>query len=274
MARVLVCGHINHDRLWRLDQPLRAGGRIGWLDREIRLGGGAFFTGAQLMALGHEVALVSSLGADQPGRQARARLMAEGYDTTHLAEPGHETVLTEILLEPCGERTILASRSAMGPLIDLAGDEQADAAYLNCLHPGPRLLEGLAGTGLVVSQFPLADHAGPRVADVMIGSCGDFPGVSMDALWRRAGGFCAGRLRWLVLTDGPGPVTILDGQAVQTVQPPRQVPASDTTGAGDTYAAGLIAALLKDQPIRDAVLTACRTTADWLEARDTGEKVL
>lgn len=26
--RIVVIGHINHDRIWRLTEPLRAGGRI------------------------------------------------------------------------------------------------------------------------------------------------------------------------------------------------------------------------------------------------------
>ena len=47
--RVIVVGHINHDRIWRLTEPLRAGGRIAWSSRETRLGGGGYFTARRLL---------------------------------------------------------------------------------------------------------------------------------------------------------------------------------------------------------------------------------
>ncbi|PTM93552.1 PfkB family carbohydrate kinase [Mycoplana dimorpha] len=268
MARVLVIGHVNHDRLWRLDQPLRPGGRIGWTAREVCLGGGAFFTGAQLLSLGHAAVLVSTLCGDQLGRETRTRLAADGFDVTHVAEPDGETALTEILLEPSGERTILNARSALMRVVELSGEPIAEAAYINCLNPGRRAVARLETLPFVVSQFPVREDAAARPADLVIGSRDDFPGESLEFLWRRAASHCGGRLKHLVLTDGPGPITILDGRSVQTVVPARQVPTSNAIGAGDTYAAGLIAALLDGLPIEVAARAASETTAQWLEARE------
>ena len=71
-TRVVVIGHINHDRIWRLTEPLRAGGRIAWASRETRLGGGGYFTARRLLDLGHEVALLSNLMSDAHGEAALA----------------------------------------------------------------------------------------------------------------------------------------------------------------------------------------------------------
>ena len=52
MARVLVIAHLNHDRIWELDGPLKSGSRISWGKREIRLGGGGYFTGSPFFGSG------------------------------------------------------------------------------------------------------------------------------------------------------------------------------------------------------------------------------
>jgi len=52
MARVLVIAHLNHDRIWELDAPLKSGSRVSWGKREIRLGGGGYFTGSPFFGSG------------------------------------------------------------------------------------------------------------------------------------------------------------------------------------------------------------------------------
>ncbi|MCM0752508.1 hypothetical protein DEA98_18920 [Brucella pseudogrignonensis] len=107
MARVLVIAHLNHDRIWELDGPLKSGSRVSWGKRETRLGGGGYFTGSPFLALGHEVALVSSLGNDALGDTARSELSELGFDMQHVYKRDSGTHITDILLEPSGERTIL-----------------------------------------------------------------------------------------------------------------------------------------------------------------------
>lgn len=269
MARILVVGHVNHDRLWRLDRPLRPGGRIGFGAREVRIGGGGYCTGSQLLALGHAVVLVSALSGDRRGSETRAKLAADGFDMTHVVKADGDTKLTEILLEPSGERTILTPRTASRRVVELSGEVEAEAAYVNCLNPGPRLVARLETLPFVVSQFPVLEDATPRPADLVIGSRDDFPGESLESLWQRGGRHCGGRMKRLVLTDGPRPVAILDGRGVATVPLARQVQTGNVIGAGDSFAAALIAALLDGMPIEDAASAASLTTAAWLEARDS-----
>ena len=268
MARVLVIAHLNHDRIWELDGPLKSGSRISWGKRETRLGGGGYFTGSPFLALGHEVALVSSLGNDALGETARSELSELGFDMQHVLTRDSGTHITEILLEPSGERTILTPSDGPMRLFRLDGNVKADAAYINCFNPDATILKTLASIGLVVSQFPLSETSVPRPADLMIGSKGDFPELDDDALWRKAHHFCGPRLKHLVMTDGARTITIYDGRETRTVQPMRRATVSNTIGAGDHFSACLISAMLSGAAIEDAASAASKATTEWLEQRD------
>jgi hypothetical protein len=99
---VVVIGHINHDRVWRLKAPLRSGARITWSERRIRLGGGGYYTARRLMDLGRPVRLVSTLCNDSHGRWAFNALSARHYDLSHVGMSDGETDCADILIEPGG----------------------------------------------------------------------------------------------------------------------------------------------------------------------------
>lgn len=268
MSRILVVAHLNHDRIWQFDRPLVAGARIPWGERAIHLGGGGFFTGSQLLALGHEVALVGSLGDDELGQSAWKQLAECGFDLTHVMWRDSKTQLTEILLEPTGERTILTPRNAPARPFTLRGEVHAQAAYINCFNPDAAIHAAFDAIPLVASQFPLSDSAVFRPADLMIGSRGDLAGLDMQALWNRSRALCGPRLRHLVITDGPNPVTVFDGQQSHPVQPAKRVAVRSTIGAGDHFSANLISAILRGLTMSEAAGTASDATARWLDERD------
>lgn len=264
MARILVIAHLNHDRIWQLDAPLQSGARLGCSKRNVRLGGGGYFTGTALLQLGHDVALVSSLSSDAMGVEAHSRLAQLGFDMQHVYMRDSATNLTEILLEPSGERTIISPDHRSARRYKMADYAVVDAAYINCVEPDETVLNALQAAFLSVTQFPIAETALPRPADLIIGSRGDFPHHSDEVLWRRAQKLCGSRLRHLVMTDGTRPVTIYDGKHLRIVQPARQVKVSNAIGAGDHFCAHLISALLSDKKIAVAAAIACAATASWL----------
>ncbi len=268
MARILVIAHLNHDRIWELDGALKSGSRVSWGKRETRLGGGGYFTGSPFLALGHEVALVSSLGNDALGETARSELSELGFDMQHVCKRDSGTHITDILLEPSGERTILTPSQGPMRLFRLDGNVKADAAYINCFNPDATILKALDSIGLVVSQFPLSESSVPRPADLMIGSKGDFPELDDNALWRKARHFCGSRLKHLVMTDGARAITIHDGEQIRNVTPMKRAVVKNTIGAGDHFSANLVSALLAGAAIEDAARNASKATADWLEQRD------
>ncbi|NPD17407.1 hypothetical protein HOY34_19665 [Xinfangfangia sp. D13-10-4-6] len=261
---VMVVGHINHDRIWRLSERLVSGGRQRWTEREISRGGGAFFTGNRLHELGHRVEYVSALASDAMGQETFAALQAAGFGTAHIARGAPATVLTEILLAPDGERTILQAPGRQ-PVFDLSGPPpEAGAAYLNIHHIGAGLREALSHLDLVLLQLPLIADA-EIAADYAITSAADFADLTPGEILARARGVCGARLRALILTDGPGPVLLLPVQGdAQTIPINRPLVLKNSIGAGDSYAGGLCHALSLGMSPAQAVEHAGTLARDWL----------
>ncbi|MDH4414276.1 MAG: PfkB family carbohydrate kinase [Rhizobium sp.] len=265
--RVVVIGHINHDRIWRLTEPLRAGGRIAWSSRETRLGGGGYFTARRLLDLGHDVALLSNLMGDAHGESALADLRAAGFDTSLIARRDGDTDFADILLDPTGERTILSSERRLSRTFLLGQQIEADAFYVNAPKLPETILAALEHAPLVVSQFPLRE-GDVRPADVMVGSKADFPGVTLAEAWQRASALASKRLTHLVMTDGPAAISIYDGRNERTASLDRTVSVRDTIGAGDTFCGSLMHALLGGADIVEGSRIAANATTDWLELRE------
>ena len=266
-TRVVVIGHINHDRIWRLTEPLRAGGRIAWSSRDTRLGGGGYFTAKRLLDLGHDVALLSNLMTDDHGETALAELEAMGFDTRLIACREGGTDFADILLDPTGERTILSSERRLSRTFLLDKPVRADAFYVNAPKLPQTILGSLERAPLVVSQLPIRE-GGPRPADVIVGSKADLPGMALADVWRIAAELGTKRLTHLVMTDGPDTISLFDGHVEQTVSLARTVRVPDTIGAGDSFSGALLHGLLEGRGIVEATRLAGDMTTDWLEQRE------
>lgn len=266
-GRIVVIGHVNHDRIWRLTEPLRAGGRILWSSRNTRLGGGGYFTARRLRDLGHPVAILSNLMTDEYGDRAMADLDALGFDTSLMTRLPGDTDFADILLDPMGERTILSNERRLSREFVLTAPVSDATFYVNAPILPDTILTALHQARLVVSQLPLR-RAAPRPADIMIGSKADVPAKSINDCWSLASALADGRLRHLVMTDGPQAISIYDGTREITVAIEQQVAVRDTIGAGDSFSGGLIHALLSGIEIVEAARIAAVLTAQWLASRE------
>jgi sugar/nucleoside kinase (ribokinase family) len=266
MKTVVVVAHINHDRVWTLAGALASGARVSYAKREVRLGGGGFTAGSQLLELGNTVRIVTNLRADDYGRSARDTLSAMGFDISNVTMLDGETQFAEILLEPDGERTILTKSGPRQPLT-LPTQLVGDAAYVNTSFLDDNVLATLQLLPLVVSELPIR-QATPRPADVVTCSKGDFPGETLQAVWERARLVAGDRLHTLVMTDGPRPISIYDGTTCQDIQPPELVTVRDTIGAGDCFTGSLINGLMKRIDLKSAAVEASRLTSAWLRRRN------
>lgn len=264
---VVVIGHINHDRVWRLKEPLRPGGRIAWIDRTVRLGGGGYYTGSMLLDLGRNVELVSTLADDEHGRKALEELRRKGFGTGHVTMIDGETEFAEIFLDPTGERTILGSTKRIARNFTLDRPFQAKAFYVNGIQLSETVVASLDKAALVVSQFPLRNPT-PRPADIVVGSKADFPGMSLTDIWQAACVIAGERLKELMLTDGPNEIRIYDGRSETGIGVHEKVVTADTIGAGDSFSGAVLHELLNGMPITDAAASACERTADWLRRRN------
>lgn len=73
--------------------------------------------------------------------------------------------------------------------------------------------------------------------------------------------------RHLVVTAGAQPVTVLSGGAAERMPVPRLPPRTDTTGAGDFFAAGLLDGLARGMPAARAAAYGAATAARVLSDR-------
>ncbi|MBV2185141.1 MAG: carbohydrate kinase [Rhizobium sp.] len=268
---VVVIGHINHDRIWRLKAPLRSGARITWSERRFRLGGGGYYTARRLMELGRPVRLVSTLYNDRHGRWAFDVLGARNFDLLHVGTAEGETDCADILLEPNGERTILSGEKRISRSFSVAAQIEGKAFYVNGARLCDNIVRSLEAAPLVLSQFPLGTPT-PRPADIMVGSKADFPGLGLEETWQQAKQICGDRLRHLALTDGPRETTVYDGWSRYDVRVNHAVPTNDTTGAGDSFSAALLHAMMGGENLAQAAEWASEATAVWLQRRDTASK--
>ncbi|MCO8270911.1 PfkB family carbohydrate kinase [Actinoplanes sp. TRM 88003] len=228
-------------------------------------GGQAANTAAWLAHAGQPVTLIAAVGDDPAGRERVAELTAAGVRCAVRAHPGQVTGSVVVLAGP-EERTMITDRGAalrLDPAHVRAAIESTEASHLHLsgyplLHDGSRRagLEALkvaAERGLTTSvdaasAAPLR-AAGPEAFLDWVRDC-DLLLCNADEADVLAGaGAAAGQARRLtqhvrnvVVKQGAAGAVwgSRDGSAV-TVTPTR-VAMKDPTGAGDAFAAGLLAA--------------------------------
>lgn len=258
MARIIIIGSIAEDDVVRLGEPLRAGAHIEGRESGVRLGGGGANTALPLARAGHHVALVSAVGTDAAGHRLLGGLGTAGVDTSAVvALEDQATTRSVIFIDSAGERTIINLRRT----VEVAPPHRvleitADWLYVRNRDVGlAPLLRQKAETCRIAAHIPPCAE-GARPAHVLVGSASD---LAADVL---ADPFAAGQriagdgLEWVVITRGERGV-IAHGPAGLRVE--RAAPAVtpiDTTGAGDSFAAGLIHALASGRPMEDALAVA------------------
>jgi len=207
LARIAVIGSIACDEVARLATPLRPGAHLTGTRTGIRLGGGGANTAVPLAAAGHHTILLSAVGVDAAGHALLAELAGAGVDVSGVTRCAHPTTHSLILVEPCGERTVinLARCEEAAPptrLLELACEAVYARNRRGDLAP---LLARKANECLVVAHVPPVEPA-CRPAHVIVGSASDLaPYEVRDPLTlgpRLPRSGCAGSSS---LPDGPVP---------------------------------------------------------------------
>lgn len=271
--RVLVVGDLLVDVVVVPDGAVRPGSDTA---ATIRSGGGgsAANTAAWLAWSGRSVSLLAAVGDDLFGTSARSELAAHGVEHLGPVLLGARTGACVVVVDPAGERTMLPDRGAndllgaelTGVLLDDAGLPLGDVAWVHLsgytlLHPGSRPAGEVvvrqardAGIGLSVdaaSAGPICDLGAGAFLDRVRGAEVLFANeAELDAL----GGPDAvlGAVGALVTKRGAAGASWTDGREVLDVRA-KPVEVVDTTGAGDAFAAGVLAAWLAGTTVRDAL---------------------
>jgi 2-dehydro-3-deoxygluconokinase len=251
-------------------------------DRMWRMGpaGDTYNTSVYLSRLGVATAYLTALGADPFSTEMRERWAAEGLDTSLvLTEPDRVPGLYAIRTDEAGERSFFYWReqSAVRRLFDLPGIDAALASaaraklvYLSGItlslfdKPGlMRLVELCAAVrahGGDVAFDPNYRPRGwrsPAAAHAAISNLAPFVSVALPTFddelaligegspeetgdrWLRSGA------REVVVKLGPRGCLVATEYHRATLPPPVAVKPKDTTGAGDAFNAGYLAARLK-----------------------------
>jgi sugar/nucleoside kinase (ribokinase family) len=255
MARIAVVGSVARDDVVILHEPLREGTHIGGAWRGPRLGGGAACTAVPLAYAGHQVAIVGSIGCDDVGEEVMKELSTTGVDTSQIVLLDQPSTRSIILVNGGGERTIVNvirthEHSPPARLLVFG----AECVYVRSRRGDlAQLLREQAATALVVAHVPPAE-ANARPAHVLVTSASDVGSDVLDdplaAGYRIAGDL----LQWIVVTEGARGVTAYSDDQVLRVAA-REITPVDTTGAGDSFAAGLVHALVSGASMADALQT-------------------
>ena len=254
MAEIIVVGSIAQDDVVHLREPLREGAHIEGSGWGIRLGGGAPNTAMPLARAGHRVFVVAAVGQDDAGQRLTSDLAAGGVDVSLVRRlDDAATTRSIIMVDETGERTIVnLARTAEDRPPARILDTPADWLYVRSRATDiAPILERKANDCRILAHIPPCEDLA-RPAHVLVGSQSDLSdGILADPF--SAGRRIAGnRVEWVVITRGAwgavayGPTGEIPIRATQ-------VTPVDSTGAGDSFAAGLLHGLAAGKPMKDAM---------------------
>lgn len=263
--RVAVVGDATLDVTVRPEEPLRPGGDVS-AAIDIAPGGQGANVAVRLARAGMEVRLAAAIADDEAGRLLRTALESEGVELVPMRATRSGTVVA--LLDHAGERTMLSDRVTLDA--GAVAGACAGAAWVHCsAYP---LADDASGDALAATLGSL-----PTGTRVSAGGGSLAPDAGLAARVRerlataRASLLIFGRDEAAALLDQPLPslpaaadalsrtfpmaIAVVTGGAAGSaaagpgfaLSVPAQEPATpmlDATGAGDAYAAALIAALL------------------------------
>lgn len=267
MARVVCAGHVNWDLTLRVPRLPDPDGEVTVTEHRGAGGGSAANVAAGLAGLGHDVALLGSVGDDERGRRAIADLAAAGVDCSLVRTVPGGTAVKRLLVDDRGRVTVLATDGANEGFeaSDLPERRLAAADHLHLTGQDPdtarRLAERAVAAGVPVSVDPGRRVDRPATetvlarADVVFLNDTEATTARREGLLDRAAGAT-------VITQGADGAELESGETVRSHAGFRSNPV-DTTGAGDAFAAGYLSARLDgaDRGEALAVANACGALA-------------
>ena len=254
--------YIKLDRLPTMQRSARA------IDDFENIGGAAANSGIWLANWGIPTRLAGhDLGDDRAGETVRQLLSQHAHmDSSFVAShPGYRTPRCQCLVTPDGERSFITHWLDEMRIAEATPEMLDDVVWLNLDMSGPwepRLDAAQQaveqGIPVLINDIYEPDHDLLQLVSVLVISAAVIRNrhKSHDPL-QLARKLSQYGKRAVILTDAAAPVTVLGYDEKETrIQPPA-VDALDTTGAGDTFKAGLLYGLTNGMSMIQAARWGC-----------------
>jgi len=270
MLDLISIGALNIDLIARVSRFPVADEEVAVQDLEISHGGSAANVAVGVSRLGYSSGFVGMVGSDQFGEMLIEDLKREGVDVSHLIRTEGNSGLVFAVINPAGER-ILYSSTGVSSKFDrslMPVDYIKGARFLHLTSIiGEKAIDTLefasnvaCDNNIKVTLDPgsILAEKGCKALSGILGNCYLITPSQIEAnMLTGLQGEDAGRR---LLEYGPKAVIITggaEGCLLITKDLTRDVPALrskavDTTGAGDSFAAGLISAFLENKGLEEA----------------------
>jgi ribokinase len=279
VSPIVVLGDVMVDVVCHLAGPIAPGSDS---PASISMGGGgsAANVAAWLAVAGANPVLVGRVGADERGAAAEAGLLAAGVETRLAVDTERPTGTCVVLVAPDGERSMVPDAGANDGLagsdlpdelltpgghLHVAGyallregsREAARSAMARARARGVSVSVDPSSTALLGREF-LDDAAG---AQLLLPNAEEATALTGEHDPDAAGRVLARRVPEVVVTLGDRGALWTDGRDVRRAAAAPPAAVVDTTGAGDAFAGGLLAARVAGADPEAALAAGCRLAA-------------
>lgn len=243
---ILVVGDAMIDQHFTIDALSRHDEKFTVLGSTRELGGTGANTALALAGLGFPVRLEANIGTDRLGDELMSRLITAGITTAGLRlVPGR--CGQAVIIHSGPDRCVYVDRGVVDhPIMDLPTADlvyiSTPAAVSHCPSLSGRVVVGLEHQMVDESLQPLL-----RQATLVITNA---------AGWSRLSSSGLDLPPTVIETRSSDGAAIHHNSQIELV-PTNPIPSQDATGAGDAFAAGVVAALATGHPIRAAVERGC-----------------
>ncbi len=263
---VLCVGLATLDTILVVPRHPGADERVVATERVVAGGGPAATAAVTLARLGVEVAFVGAVGDDDAGEAICAGLAREGVDVSRLdVVADARSPQSTVLVGPGGARTIVHFPGTA----PLSTGALPDAEWVHVDHHG---YPAVTGRGLRLSVDAGNPIPGLDLAEVELYAPTE---AALIGVTRASAGLEAAARATIIAGAGLVVVTrgaegsvaaTREGELIVVPAPP--VDAVSTLGAGDVFHGALLAQLVRDVPLRDALAAANRIAAESCRALD------
>lgn len=272
-SRIVVIGELNLDLIaGGLETPPIMGQEILARDFRMTLGSASAIFASGIAKLGHSVTFISKVGDDAFGRDCRSTLRRNGISIRHVKVSRSSTTGVTVSLSTSADRALVTHLGAIAELkaAEIPRNAFSGAAHLHmtsyflqhALRPSfAALFRRASQQGLTTSFDPNSDPYQSWGRDIwdVIAETDIFFVNEAEALQlskrnsvEEALTFLGSKARCVVVKRGPlGAIGIRDGD--RATVPGFPIQAIDTTGAGDSFAAGFVHTYLERRGLAECL---------------------